>query len=111
MPKIQVNKIQVNKAFVFSEGARNCKDFSVTDLTAHGKAWTPALQTTISAQPICENNIVNITIIKLGRALIASKDLCQSTCSSTPKFTKVQFDVKVWSGIGVKHTAVIIIHF
>jgi hypothetical protein len=56
-------KKQVNKAFVFFEGARNCKDFSVTDLSAPGKVRCEEFQTTVSAQAIRENNIVNFTRI------------------------------------------------
>jgi hypothetical protein len=33
-----ITQIQINKAFVFFEGARNCKDLSVTDLKVAGKA-------------------------------------------------------------------------
>jgi hypothetical protein len=50
-------KIQVNKTFVFSEGARKCKDYSasilysdnILRLLVDGKARFEALQTTVSA--------------------------------------------------------------
>jgi hypothetical protein len=101
-------KIQFNKTFVFSEGARNCKNFSVTDLRDVGKAWFQALQTTVSAQNICEDKIVNSTLNKLGRSLIASKDVCQSTCSSSRKLTADQLDIETWPRIGAKDTDVIL---
>jgi hypothetical protein len=44
-----------------------------------------------------ENDIVNITNIQLGRSLIATKDLCQSPCSRTRKFTIDQLDLEIWS--------------
>jgi hypothetical protein len=59
-PKIMF-KHQVNKASIFFEGARNFKDFSVTILRAAGKERCEAFQTTVSAQPIRENRIVNLT--------------------------------------------------
>jgi hypothetical protein len=70
-PKV-MPKIQFNKPFVFFEGVSDCKDLSVTDLIVVGNAGSQAFQRTISAQPIRENIIVHIAIIKLGRALIAS---------------------------------------
>jgi hypothetical protein len=83
-------KIQFNEAVVFFEGVSECKDFSVTNLQLQ------ALQTTVFAQPIRENGRVNITKNDLGRTLAASKDLYQSTCSSTRKFTAIQIDLEVW---------------
>ncbi len=56
-----ITQIQVDKALVFSEGARNSKDFSVTDLKVAGKAWYQTLQTTVSAQPTRESGIVYAT--------------------------------------------------
>jgi hypothetical protein len=106
-----VTKIQVNKAFVFSEGTSDCKDFLVSDFEGVGNVRFEALQTTVSAQPISENDIVDITTIKLGRSLIATKDLCQSTCSSTRKFTSDQYDLEIWPGMDAKHTAVTFIQF
>jgi hypothetical protein len=47
--------------FVFSEGTSDCKKFWVTDLRVIGKARSPALQTTVSAQPIREDEIANFT--------------------------------------------------
>jgi hypothetical protein len=35
-----ITKTHENKVFVFSEGARNCKDFSVTILRAAEKVWS-----------------------------------------------------------------------
>jgi hypothetical protein len=65
--QIQPNR-QVNKAFVFSEGARNCKDFSVANLTGAGKAHcvqrSQVLQATVSALPNRENQIVDVAIPK-----------------------------------------------
>jgi hypothetical protein len=58
-------KIQVNKAFVFSEGASDCKKFLVTDLRAVGNTYSQALQTTVPAQPISENEIIEVAKIKL----------------------------------------------
>jgi hypothetical protein len=84
--------MQVNKTFVFFEGARDCKNFLVPDIMVSGNVWCQALQTTVFAQPIRENRIFNITIMKRGRALIASKDLCQSTSSGTRNFTAAQLD-------------------
>jgi hypothetical protein len=104
-------KIQVNEAFVVSEDACDCKDLSVTDLKVAGNARSQALQPTVSAQPISENDIVDITTFKFGRSLIATKDLRQSTCSSTRKFTMDQLNLEIWSRIGAKHTAVIFIYF
>jgi hypothetical protein len=104
-------RLQIIKPLLSRGGASDCKDFLVSDFEVVGKARSEALKTTVSAQPISENIIVNITICKLGRALIATKDLCQSTCSSTRKFTTIQLDLEIWSRIGAKHTAVIFIQF
>jgi hypothetical protein len=54
-------KIQVNKAFVFFEGACDFQEFWFRDTTVVGKAQCQAFQTAVSAQPIRENKIVNIT--------------------------------------------------
>jgi hypothetical protein len=51
----RTRQIQLNEAFVLSEGTRNYKDLSFTILRASGNA------TTVSAQPIREDNIVNVT--------------------------------------------------
>jgi hypothetical protein len=84
---IRAIKLQFSEAFVLLEGARDCNDFSVSDLKAARKVQCQALQTTVSAQPIRENGIVNFTAIKLGRALIPYKDLtkycgCCGACDS-----------------------------
>jgi hypothetical protein len=66
------------------------------------KCAASSLQTTVSAQPIRENKLSIYN--QAGRALIASQDLCQSTCSS--EIDSVQHDL----GSGLercKHTAVI----
>jgi hypothetical protein len=78
-------KIQVSKALVFFQGAGDCAEFLAIDLEVLEKAQFEALQTTVTAQPIRDNGIVDVTKTELGRSLIASKDLCQSTCSSTRK--------------------------
>jgi hypothetical protein len=70
--KHDITKIQFQKAFVFSEGASDCKDFSVSDTMAVGEARAKALQNSGSAQRIHENGTVNITTIEFGRSLIAS---------------------------------------
>jgi hypothetical protein len=59
-------KIQVNEAFVISKGSSDCKDFLVSDLVVAGKERSQALQTTISAEPISENDIVEVTKINFG---------------------------------------------
>jgi hypothetical protein len=93
-------QFQFNETFVFSEGARDCNDFSVTNRAVVEKVFE-VFQTTVSAQPIRENGIVNVTIIKLTRALIASNDLCRSNYSSTRKVTAAQFDLEV--GLGLQY--------
>jgi hypothetical protein len=52
----------------------------------------------------------NRFVSKLGRSLIASKNICKIICSSTRKFTTDQYGLETWSRIGAKHTAVIFIH-
>jgi hypothetical protein len=52
-------KSQVNEAFVFSEGVRNCKDFSITNLRVVGMACSePPLdvcfRATHSREPHCQ---------------------------------------------------------
>lgn len=42
------------------------------DIIVVGKGRSEAFQTTVSAEPIHENDIVNPASIKLGRALIPS---------------------------------------
>jgi hypothetical protein len=109
-----IPQTQVNEAFVFSDSVRNCKKLPVADINVEvlgQKVLPQAFQTTVSAQPIRDNKIVNITIDKLGRSLIASKDLYQSTCPSTRKLTADQLDLETRPRIGAKHTAVIFIHF
>ena len=69
-----ISQIQFNKAFIFSEGASDFKDLSVTILV--GNARGQPLQRTISAYPLREDVIVNSTKIKLGGALIPSQDFC-----------------------------------
>jgi hypothetical protein len=81
--KAITTQMQLHEAFVFSEGARNCKEFSVTGLVIRVKVVLQAFQTTVSAQPIRENNLVNIATIKPSRTLIASKDLSKyDRCSA-----------------------------
>jgi hypothetical protein len=53
------------------------------------------LRRLFSAQPIPhENSIVHVTIIKLGRSLIASKNLGQIACTSTRKFPADQCNIE-----------------
>jgi hypothetical protein len=68
-------QFQFKETFVFSDSARDCNELSVTNRTVVGKALREAFQTTVSAQPIRKNKIVNITILKPGRAPIPTKDL------------------------------------
>jgi hypothetical protein len=75
-----------------------------TGITLADNERSEEFQTAVSAQPIRENGVVNITISKLGRTLIASKDICQSTCSSTRQFTAGQHDLEVWPRIGAKRS-------
>ena len=100
-----MRKMQVNK----TECASDCKDILISDITVAGRVHAQALQTTVSAQPIRENGIVNFTPTSLGRALIASNNLCQSACPSTRKLTACQFDLETWPGKGAKRTAEIFI--
>jgi hypothetical protein len=76
---IAITKIQFNETFVFSYSVRNCKETSFTILRAVGNERSEDFQTTVSAQTIRENGIVNVTNINPGRALIASKTLCQKS--------------------------------
>jgi hypothetical protein len=55
LPEAAIAKIQFDEAFVFSESARNCKEFSITNLEVAENSWFETLQTTVSAQPIREN--------------------------------------------------------
>jgi hypothetical protein len=87
---------QVNKTFVLFEGARNCKDVLVNLKLVARKEWTKALQTTISAQPIRENDIVNFTTIKLGRSLIASKSSAKYCGCRVREYT-IWLDLEAWS--------------
>jgi hypothetical protein len=66
-----------------------------------------ALQTTVSAQPVRENRIVKIITIKLGRALIASKDLSQYYGCSAYDLAGLQLDLETWPRIGARHADVI----
>jgi hypothetical protein len=81
--------IQVNKARVLFEGASDCKEFLIADTMVIEKARSQAFQTTISASPISENGIVNITTIKDSRSLIPSKNLSQ--CDSRSTFHSAAF--------------------
>jgi hypothetical protein len=102
-------KMQINKTSVVSEGARHCKKFSVSYTTVAGNNWFQAFQTTVSAQPICEKKIVNFAAKKLGRTLIASKDLSQSTSSGSRNFTQGQYYLQTWPRKGTKHPDLIFV--
>jgi hypothetical protein len=104
-----MHKIQINKASVFFEAARNCKNVSVTSVTVVGNAWSQALQTTVSAQPIRENGGVNITTHKFGGSLISSKDFCHCFGCSACYATVIQLDLEAWPQAAAKRTAMIFI--
>jgi hypothetical protein len=67
-PKV-IHRIQVNKAFIFFDGASDCKEILVTDIKGkvYGKARAQNFQTTVSTQPIRENKTIDRTTMKWQR--------------------------------------------
>jgi hypothetical protein len=54
-------QFQFDETSVLSESARDCNDFLVTNISVAGKALAETFQTTVSTQPIRENESVNST--------------------------------------------------
>jgi hypothetical protein len=95
--------------FIESANARSCRLPTPTSKTSN-KSIDKSFSDDCFRAAIRDNDIVNWTILKLGRALIASKDLCQSTCPSTRKFTADQLDLETRPRIAAKHTSVRLWH-
>jgi hypothetical protein len=93
-PKV-MPKMQINKAFVFFAGTSDCKEFSVIVITGE-KSWSQALETTVSAQPIHEDELVDVRLNQLGRALIASLDLWEYLGCNACDSAVFQLDFEAW---------------
>jgi hypothetical protein len=96
--KLQTDAIQRDLRFLWLSAIAKQP---VTDIEVLEK-WTEALQTTVSAQPIRENE-VSISQSSLVGPLVRPRT---SAIAPAPVNHNVQLDLEVWPRIGAKHTAV-----